>query len=232
MSIFGNLFHQGEVSPRQRGGKGGDPKQSSLDRKINWSLRSNVTVTGPDSRKPPTAPYYDVGRSRGDQDTRHHDGAAFGNYYNLSNSAPSRMQYIRSFQDRTPTVQRRNDSGAVSGVANVQLINPVATTTRKRIVLYSAAGYLWAVAPRIPGQSRDNYGGFHARGIDPYSYAALIAQGPGSNPVNPGGPGKIAGRSYLNPMYSGIGGVHDTSHGGSSLCLSKMTAPTYPAKPL
>jgi hypothetical protein len=222
MNIFGNLFHTGEVSPKQQGGKsaqagGGD---ADLDRKLNWSMRSNVTVTGPTSRKPQThAPFHDVGASQGDQDTRHHVGAPFENYYDKQFAVHSTSQWSRSFQDHTPTVQRRNDSGQVSGVANVQLINPVATTTRKRIVLYSAAGYLWAVAPRIPGQSRDNYGGFHARGIDPYSYAALIAAGPGSNPVNPGGPGKIAGRSYLNPMYSGIGGVHDTSHGGSSLCL-------------
>jgi hypothetical protein len=216
MGMFGNLFHQGEVGPSQQGGKAGNPGQSDLDRKVNWSLRSNVTVTAPPSRKPPTAPYYDVGHSRGDQDTRHHVGAPFEDYHDKQFGVHSTSQWSRSFNDYTPTVQRRNDSGQVSGVANVQLINPVATTSRKRIVLYTAAGYLWAVAPRIPGQSRDNFGGFHARGIDPYSYAALIAQGPGSNPVNPGGPGKIAGRSYLNPMYSGIGGVHDRTYGGSS----------------
>lgn len=218
MSVFGNMFHQGEISSGQEGGKseqqaGGD---SGLDRRLNWSLRSNVTVGGKTSRKPPTAPYYDVGGSRGEQDTRNHPGAPFQNYYGLQFSAPANSQYSRSFNDHTPTLQRRYDSGQVSGVSQVQLINPVATTSRKRIVLYTAAGYLWAVAPRIPGQTRDNFGGFHARGIDPNSYAALIARGPGSQPVNPGGPGKIAGRSYVNPMHTGVGGVGDMSYGGSS----------------
>src|SRR5580692_11579284 len=55
------------------------------------------------------------------------------------------------------------------------------------------ANYLTAIMPLIPGQTRDNYGGFHKpRGIDPQSYAQLWADGPGSQPVNPGGPGKIA----------------------------------------
>jgi hypothetical protein len=179
-------------------------------------MRRGVTVDAPTSRKPPTAPYYDVGTSRGEQDTRHHVGAPFEDYWGKQFAAPATSQYSRSYNDYTPTVQRRNDSGQVSGVANVQLINPVATTSRKRIVLYTAAGYLWAVAPRIPGQTRDNFAGFHMRGIDPYSYAALIAQGPGSNPVNPGGPGKIAGRRYVNPGHTGVGGIMDGSYGGSS----------------
>ncbi len=211
---FGN---RGQIPESEQGGKAGPHGMDDLDKKINWSMRSATTVDAPTSRKPPTAPYYDVGGSRGEQDTRHGGrGAPVRNYWGMQFAAPSSSQYSRSFNDYTPTVQRRNDGGAVTGRDNVQLRNPVAATSRKRIVLYTAAGYLWAVVPRIPGQTRDNFGGFHMRGIDPQSYAALLAAGPGSNPVNPGGPGKIAGKSYINPMHTGVGGIMNTSYGGSS----------------
>jgi hypothetical protein len=60
--------------------------------------------------------------------------------------------------------------------------------------------YLYAAMPVIPGQMRDNFGGYqHPRGIDPQSYAQLWADGPGSQPVNPGGPGKIAADYFVNP---------------------------------
>lgn len=59
--------------------------------------------------------------------------------------------------------------------------------------------YLYASQPIIPGQTRDNYAGFHKKGIDPQSYAALWANGPGAQPVNPGGPGKIASNLFVNP---------------------------------
>lgn len=209
MSLFRKRVNEaGKASPKG---------QDDLDRKMNWSgMRASTTVQGKTSKKPPTAPYFDVGTSRGDQDTRNNLGRPLVDFYGKQWAAPFNAQYIRAWQDHTPTLQRRDDGGAVSGRDNVQLINPVATTSRKRIVLYTAAGYLWAVVPRIPGQTRDNFGGFHMRGIDPQSYAAMVARGPGSNPVNPGGPGKIAGRSYVNPMHTGVGGIHDTAYGGSS----------------
>jgi hypothetical protein len=212
MSWFSRGINEGGKSEQASGG------DSILDRKISFGgLRASTTVTGPTSDKPATAPYYDVGGSRGDQDTRHSGGGRpQENYWGKQWASPFASQYIRSWQDHTPTVQRRDDGGAVSGRDNVQLRNPVAATSRKRIVLYTAAGYLWAVVPRIPGQSRDNFAGFHMRGIDPQSYAALVAAGPGSNPVNPGGPGKIAGRSYINPMHTGVGGVNNNAYGGSS----------------
>lgn len=63
--------------------------------------------------------------------------------------------------------------------------------------------YLYASTPVIPGQTRDNYGGFHhPRGIDPQSYAQIWSDGPGSQPVNPGGPGRIAADYYINPGTS------------------------------
>lgn len=62
---------------------------------------------------------------------------------------------------------------------------------------------LYASVPIIPGQNRDNYGGFHKhRAIDPQSYAQLWADGPGSQPVNPGGPGQIAADYFINPGTS------------------------------
>jgi hypothetical protein len=65
---------------------------------------------------------------------------------------------------------------------------------------YRGTGWLWTVEPRIPGQTRGNYGGFHKRGPDPLSVSALFDNGPGSQPTNPGGPGKIAAPLYHNPM--------------------------------
>lgn len=63
--------------------------------------------------------------------------------------------------------------------------------------------WLYASMPIIPGQTRDNYGGFHhPRGIDPQSYAQLWSDGPGSQPVNPGGPGRIAADYFINPGTS------------------------------
>jgi hypothetical protein len=200
-----------------RGGKTqGQKQQESADAKLNWNLRSNVTVDAPPGKKPKTmAPFADVGQSQGPTSVDSRPSPVpMRNYWGLQQPAPAQSQYIRSYNDYTPTVQRRDDGGAVSGRDDVQLINPVATTSRKRIVLYTAAGYLWAVAPRIPGQTRDNFGGFQMRGIDPNSYAALVARGPGSQPVNPGGPGKIAGRTYIPPSLAG--GINNASYGASS----------------
>lgn len=118
------------------------------------------------------------------------------NYFNLSQPAGGRSQYIRSFQDHTPVTFRRYVNA--SGVQDVQIKNPVAHTTRKH-VLYSNHGYLQSVAPVIPGQMRDNFGGQHKRGIDPLSYDTLWNAGPGSQPANPGGPGQIAAPSFFNP---------------------------------
>lgn len=63
--------------------------------------------------------------------------------------------------------------------------------------------WLYAAQPIIPGQNRDNYAGFHKKGIDPQSYATLWSNGPGAQPVNPGGPGKIAAQYFVNPYAGG-----------------------------
>lgn len=86
-------------------------------------------------------------------------------------------------------------------VTDVQLINGMqrGILSGKRIN-YQGAGYLYAIMPQIPGQTRDNAAGFHKRGPSPYTVRNVFANGPGSQPENPGGPGKIAGPVFVNPM--------------------------------
>ena len=102
-------------------------------------------------------------------------------------------------KDSTPREYRRVVDA--SGFQHVQAINGL----HRRIGQglrgpLNFVSYLYAAMPIIPGQTRDNYGGFHhPRGIDPQSYAQLWADGPGSQPVNPGGPGRIAASHFVNP---------------------------------
>jgi len=83
------------------------------------------------------------------------------------------------------------------GQFDVQLNNGL----RRRIGtgLRLPVSYLYAAVPRVPGQQRDNQGGFHKHGIDPLSYQTLFDNGPGAQPANPGGPRKIAGDTFYNP---------------------------------
>jgi hypothetical protein len=64
---------------------------------------------------------------------------------------------------------------------------------------YRGAGWLNNVSPFMPG-FEPTYGGFPVRGPDPWSMARQFIQGPGRNPVNPGGPASIAAIAYENPM--------------------------------
>jgi hypothetical protein len=88
-----------------------------------------------------------------------------------------------------------------SGVQDVQLHNGlhngIAAGWR---IPYAGAGYLFAVVPRIPGQTRGDVAGFHKRGPSPLNYQNFWQQGPGSQPDNPGGPGRIAAPQFINPM--------------------------------
>lgn len=61
-------------------------------------------------------------------------------------------------------------------------------------------GRLYAARPIIPGQTRDNVAGFHRRGPSPYNVADVWEAGPGSQPEHPGGPGRIAAPTFINPM--------------------------------
>jgi len=86
-------------------------------------------------------------------------------------------------------------------VTDVQLNNGLHNkiATGKRIP-YQGSGYLYAVAPIIPGQTRDNAAGYHKRGPSAYNVRDLYTDGPGSQPDHPGGPGKIAAPVFINPM--------------------------------
>lgn len=87
------------------------------------------------------------------------------------------------------------------GVTDVQLSNGLrnGVASGKRIP-YAGTGYLYAVQPIIPGQTRDNVAGFHRRGPSPYNVQDIYTAGPGSQPEHPGGPGKIAAPTFVNPM--------------------------------
>jgi len=121
-------------------------------------------------------------------------------YNGLVTSSPRRHAPATDV-DHTPRLFRRF---VATGLTEVQLNAGVQRRkfTGRRM---SIVNYLYAAAPRIPGQTRDNYGGFHRRGIDPLSYQALVDSGPGSQPTNPGGPGKMAGTNFHNPYAMGGG---------------------------
>lgn len=102
-------------------------------------------------------------------------------------------------KDALPRTFRRYVNA--SGVQDVQLHNGMRNgiLTGRRIP-YRGTGYLYGVRPEIPGQTRDNYGGYHIKGPSPLNMQAIWQNGPGSQPDNPGGPGKIAATHFVNPM--------------------------------
>lgn len=86
-------------------------------------------------------------------------------------------------------------------VTDVQLNNGLAYGVASgRRIAYLGAGFLYAVAPIIPGQTRDNVAGFHKRGPSPYNVQDVWEAGPGAQPAHPGGPGRIAAPVFVNPM--------------------------------
>jgi hypothetical protein len=87
------------------------------------------------------------------------------------------------------------------GALDVQIANGM----RNRVTAglrtpYFGTGWLFAAAPRIPGQTRGDVAGFHRRGPSPLNWQAMWESGPGSQPNNPGGPGRIAAPQFVNPM--------------------------------
>jgi hypothetical protein len=87
-----------------------------------------------------------------------------------------------------------------SGFTHVQLNNGLQRRTAAGLMGPIAyQDYLAQQYAYSPGAQRDNYGGFHKHGMDPLSYAALVAAGPGAQPANPGGPRKIAASYFVNP---------------------------------
>lgn len=90
-----------------------------------------------------------------------------------------------------------NASGAQDVQLHNGLRNGVAAGWR---IPYRGAGWLFMAAPIIPGQTRGDVAGFHVRGPSPLNYQMMWEMGPGSQPDNPGGPGKIAASRFVNPM--------------------------------
>lgn len=87
------------------------------------------------------------------------------------------------------------------GVTDVQINNGLRWRVGSGLRFgYRGAGYMYGVVPQIPGQTRDNAAGFHTRGPSPLNVAAMYEAGPGSQPANPGGPGRIAAPMFYNPM--------------------------------
>lgn len=128
----------------------------------------------------------------------HTDPYAMQSYNNGLVRKPNR-QAPTTDVDRLPHQFRRHVNA--SGVQDVQLLNGLANgiASGKRTP-YHGSGYLYAAAPRIPGQTRGDVGGFHTRGPSPLNYDSFWQAGPGSQPANPGGPGRIAGPQFYNPM--------------------------------
>jgi hypothetical protein len=113
---------------------------------------------------------------------------------------PDRRNPTSDF-DLTPR-QFRRFMGA-SGAQEVQINNGMRNRTLTGLIMnYPGENYLNVVQPHMPGYRKtgQNAGGFHKRGPDPLSIFQLYQDGPGSQPSNPGGPGKIVGRSFTNPM--------------------------------
>jgi len=88
-----------------------------------------------------------------------------------------------------------------SGAQDVQLANGLRNGIAAGLrIPYRGAGWLFAAAPFIPGQTRGDVAGFHVRGPSPLNYQMMWETGPGSQPDNPGGPGRIAAPRFINPM--------------------------------
>lgn len=91
------------------------------------------------------------------------------------------------------------------GARDVQLNNGLSRRIGQGLMkplAFTGGDYLTAAVPRIPGQQRDNYGGFHKHGMGPLEYASAFQAGPGSQPVHPGGVRQIASDAVINPGTS------------------------------
>lgn len=111
--------------------------------------------------------------------------------------APNR-QASQSDKDYSPWLARRYTNLSAT---DVQLNNGLRWRVASGLrIPYAGSGYFYAVTPQIPGQTRDNVAGWHRKGPSPYTVQDVFQNGPGSQPEHPGGPGTIAGTTYINPM--------------------------------
>ncbi len=136
------------------------------------------------------------------QDHPHHSPDVSMQSYNGLVTASSHRSAPQTDVDHTPRLFRRIVDA--SGFQDVQLQSGVFRRKYTGVRL-NDANYLYAAVPVIPGQRRNSYGGFVPRGIDPLSYANLVANGPGAQPANPGGPGQMTGNAFYNPYAMGGG---------------------------
>ena len=128
----------------------------------------------------------------------HTDVAPMQSYNNSMASKPNR-QAPSTDVDRLPHQLRRVVNA--SGAQDVQIINGMQSKILSgRRWGYRGAGWFALSAPIIPGQTRGDVAGFHKRGPSPLNYDAMWNAGPGSQPDNPGGPGRIAAPQFFNPM--------------------------------
>jgi len=109
---------------------------------------------------------------------------------------PNRARNNGQDIDTTPVMFRRYFN---TGAHDVQLHNGLANgVAAGKLTTWVPTGQ--AVIAHIPGQTRDNVGGFHKRGMGPYNYQDMVQSTAGSQPEHPGGPGQIAGTPLYNPM--------------------------------
>jgi hypothetical protein len=118
-------------------------------------------------------------------------------YDGLVTRAPNRRAGELDLDHRPRDFRRFVDNSAHP----VQLLNGLRASAAmgKRI---KWVGWTYASVPRIPGQHRDNWGGFVNHGIGPLEYQNMYQEGPGSQPVNPGGVRQIQGSHLDNPGTS------------------------------
>ena len=118
-------------------------------------------------------------------------------YDGLVTRAPNRRAPETDLDHRPREFRRFVDNSAHP----VQLNNGLrySAAMGKRIPWVS---FTYASTPIIPGQRRDNYGGFVNHGIGPLEYENIFEAGPGSQPANPGGVRQIAGSGLYNPGTS------------------------------
>jgi hypothetical protein len=92
--------------------------------------------------------------------------------------------------------------------ADIQLKNGLANGVASgRINSYRGEGWYDVVVPVVPGQTRligtNHSGYFPAKGPAPSQWQDNFNQGPGSQPLTPGGPGQMVGTDLYNPGSGG-----------------------------
>lgn len=128
-----------------------------------------------------------------------HSGVAPMQSYNLQ-MVPKRNRQAPSTDVDVLPHQLRNFVNA-SGAQDVQINNGMQHKTLSGYRWgYRGAGWFALSAPIIPGQTRGDVAGFHRRGPAPINWETMWQNGPGSQPDNPGGPGRIAAPQFFNPM--------------------------------